>query len=24
MPFVADRVHELATVDDLKLLTVGV
>jgi 2-polyprenyl-6-methoxyphenol hydroxylase-like FAD-dependent oxidoreductase len=24
MPFLADRVHELATVDDLKLLTVGV
>jgi 2-polyprenyl-6-methoxyphenol hydroxylase-like FAD-dependent oxidoreductase len=24
MPFVTDRVHELATVDDLKLLTVGV
>jgi 2-polyprenyl-6-methoxyphenol hydroxylase-like FAD-dependent oxidoreductase len=24
MPFVADRVHELAAVDDLKLLTVGV
>ena len=24
MPFFADRVHELATVDDLKLLTVGV
>ena len=23
MPFLADRVHELATVDDLKLLTVG-
>jgi 2-polyprenyl-6-methoxyphenol hydroxylase-like FAD-dependent oxidoreductase len=24
MPFLADRVHELATIDDLKLLTVGV
>jgi 2-polyprenyl-6-methoxyphenol hydroxylase-like FAD-dependent oxidoreductase len=24
LPFLADRVHELATVDDLKLLTVGV
>ena len=24
MPFLADRLHELATVDDLKLLTVGV
>lgn len=24
MPFLADRVHELASVDDLKLLTVGV
>jgi 2-polyprenyl-6-methoxyphenol hydroxylase-like FAD-dependent oxidoreductase len=24
MPFLADRVHELATADDLKLLTVGV
>jgi len=24
MPFLADRVHELATVDDLRLLTVGV
>ena len=24
MPFLSDRVHELATVDDLKLLTVGV
>ena len=24
MPFLADQVHELATVDDLKLLTVGV
>jgi 2-polyprenyl-6-methoxyphenol hydroxylase-like FAD-dependent oxidoreductase len=24
MPFVADRVHELRTVDDLKLLTVGI
>ncbi len=24
MPFLTDRVHELATVDDLKLLTVGV
>jgi 2-polyprenyl-6-methoxyphenol hydroxylase-like FAD-dependent oxidoreductase len=24
MPFLADRMHELATVDDLKLLTVGV
>jgi 2-polyprenyl-6-methoxyphenol hydroxylase-like FAD-dependent oxidoreductase len=24
MPFLADRVHELATLDDLKLLTVGV
>ena len=24
MPFLADRVHELTTVDDLKLLTVGV
>ena len=24
MPFLADRVHELVTVDDLKLLTVGV
>ena len=24
MPFLADRAHELATVDDLKLLTVGV